>query len=88
MTRLPKFENPAVYDSMVSGAPMSVCPERSTKINPSAIAAEVGHIAASANESGLSQDSLAVSIEPIGKDHERPMPSGTPREVAISIQSC
>lgn len=87
MTRLPKFENPAVYDSMVSGAPMSVCPERSTKINPSAIALDVGNVMLSGADH-LPPEPTAAIIEPTGNDHEGPMPFGTPREVAISIQSC
>lgn len=85
MAKISTNEDPAFYESLASRAPMGVCPERSTKINPSAIAAEVGNFAV--DNSSL-QDSLAVSIEPIGYDHDRPMPTGTPREVSIDIQNC
>jgi len=85
MTRLPKFENPAVYDSMVSSAPMGVCPERSTKINPKEIAIDAGNLALN-GIGNLSSEPLAAVIEPIGNEHLLPIPEGNPRQIAVDIQ--
>lgn len=87
MTRMPRYEDFAdpMYETMASGAPMGVCPNRSTKVNPREIATEVGSVALG-DESRLRQSPRAVSIEPTFGGKQDFVPAGDPQEIHVNLQ--